>query len=178
MSDITLNWSSVDKANQYRVWKKQTSGDWQLVTTTNKTSHKFTDLTEPLSNWKLAVSALCNGVESATVELALTDPATPPDTSNGGKAPVVNLVRSSTTQPGLGQNYSWTLEWTAVVGATGYNVYLRHNGTWIEYKFGMNSTSLMVGYYKELQAYIYAVTAIQNGVESAKGIWLPAKCPA
>jgi hypothetical protein len=99
MADITLNWSSVSKASQYKVWKKETSGDWQEVTTTNKTSYKVTGLTEPLSKWTLAVSALCNGIESEKAMYPLQDtPATSVPCTDDVTPPVLVTMSQSNGQ--------------------------------------------------------------------------------
>ena len=142
---VSLSWTAVTGATSYDIYRGGT-----LLTTVATASYSDNGVTngQNYSYYVIAKNATQTSAASATVT------ATPQQAATG----------APTGLAGVAGDQSASLTWTAVSGATSYNVY--RNGTKI------TPTSIAPTSFSEIgltngQAYTYYVTALVGGVESA-----------
>ncbi|MGW1991545.1 fibronectin type III domain-containing protein [Embleya sp. NPDC001921] len=146
-SSVPLSWTAVPGATGYKVYR-----DGVLAQTVTGTSATVTGLTQA-TTYSFQVSATNSAGESAksaavsaTTSGVVVVPATPTGLTAG--------TPTATTVP---------LSWTAVPGATGYNVY--RNGTLAQTATGPSAT---VTGLTPATAYTFQVSATNSAGESAK----------
>ncbi len=132
-SSATLSWTAVSGATSYNVQYKLASASTYTTVNTASTSYSLSGLTSGTAyNWN--VNAVCaSGTSSNSADLTFTTTA---DVTCGTPS---GLTSSSITTTGV------TLGWTAVSGATSYNVQYRltSSATWTTTTSTTNSKNLI-----------------------------------
>jgi len=178
-SIITVSWTAVTGATGYNVyWSGDGTGNGLLENddpTTATTFQSVGNPTETASYFRVtAVNSAGEGTASAWFMVAaVEDPVLPPTAPTG-----VTAVRNSTTPSII------TVSWTAVTGATGYNVYWSGDGTGnglLENDDPTTATTFQsVGNPTETASY-FRVTAVNSAGEGTASAWIqvaPVSLPA
>src|SRR5207245_2092366 len=155
-AQVTLSWTAVSGATGYNVKRSTTSGGPYTTVGPNVTPTSFTD--SGLTNgttYYYVVSALNAGGESVNSAQVSTTPAAPPG--------------APTNVTATAGNAQVTLSWTAVSGATGYNVKRSTTSGGPYTTVGPNVTpaSFTDSGLTNNTTYYYVVTALNAGGESA-----------
>ena len=127
---ITLTWNKVEGATGYKVFQYSPSkGKYVLIATVKQTSYKKTKNLKPGTTYKFKVNAYTEFSEEKTLEgvttkeFKATTKCTPPKIKN--------------YKPSAGQKA--TIKWSAIAGATGYQVYYSTDNS--NYKKAFSTTS-------------------------------------
>ncbi len=127
---ITLTWNKVEGATGYKVFQYSPGkGKYVLIATVKETSYKKAKNLKPGMTYKFKVMAYTELSEEKTLEgvttkeFKATTKCTPPKIKN--------------YKPSAGQKV--TIKWSAVAGATGYQVYYSTNNS--DYKKAFSTTS-------------------------------------
>jgi len=100
--------------------------------------------------YKLTAAATKNGIETSAVFITAATYVSPPD----------NIRITSITANSI------SLDWTGILGASGYRVYVVDGVN--ESYFETTSTSVTVAHIASVSEYLFQVTAIKNSIESEK----------
>jgi fibronectin type 3 domain-containing protein len=159
-TQATVSWDSVAGATSYNIYYGTAAG-------VSKTSTKITDVTSPhtktgLTNgtpyFFVVTAENGNGESGVSFEVSATPAATPPPLP-----PVLSSATAGNTQV--------TLVWSAVAGATSYNVY-RGTATGVTKATGIKSTGVTsphdVTGLTNGTPYFFIVTAVGTGGESTE----------
>src|SRR5262249_1166000 len=155
-TQVVLNWNAVTGATSYNIYRGTTSGTETLlqsgVTTTTFTNTGLTNGT----TYFYQVTAVNGGGESPTSAEVSPPPQPPP--------PPDALTASAT--PG---NPQVVLNWTAVTGATSYNIYRgTTSGGETLLQSGVTGTTFTNTGLTNGTTYFYQISAVNGGGESPK----------
>jgi fibronectin type 3 domain-containing protein len=168
---VTVSWSAVSNATSYNVYYATTSG------VTTSTGTKITNATTPYVQTGLSAGTTCYyvvtavnsaGESAASAEVSATTTAAPP-------APTVPAAPTGVMA--TGGTKQATISWTAVSGATSYNIYYATTsgvtpatGTKIA---GATSPAVQTGL-ADSTTYYYVVTAVNSVGESTPSVQVAA----
>ncbi len=154
-TSISLTWNAVDGATSYNVYRNSSVN--AIATVTTGTSYTDTNLT-PATEYVYTVKAVnANGESAASDEARATTQAD--NTPSAPDAPQ-NLVATAQSSTSI------ALTWSAVDGATSYNVY--RNSSVNAIATVTTGTSYTDTNLTPATNYCYTVTAVNNQGESAK----------
>lgn len=169
-ANVTLNWSGVSGASSYNIYRGvSSSGPFTKLNTSIVSTATYTDSTASNgTTYYYYVTALSSNGESASSNIASAMPGSPTLAAPTLSAQGYNTVINGSTTPGI------TLTWTAVTGATQYDLYRSSSpggeGT-VSYKLNVaqnNSGTLYTTYSEAAPAgttYYYQVVAVGPGGE-------------
>ncbi len=155
-SQVTLSWSSVTGAASYNIY-------WSTSSTVSKASTTISNVTSPYiytgrtngTTYYYVVTSIANGIESAESTVVNATPISAP----------TGLTLTS-------GNSQITLNWTAVSGATSYNIYWSSiTGVSKTSYTGKLSSTVNTYLHSSLTngaAYYYVVTAVNSNGESTE----------
>jgi len=156
IGEVTVTWTDVTGAISYNVYRSTTSPVTKLTgtkTTVNDNAAVISGLDNGVKYYFVVTAVDANGESAVSVEVSAT-PVLPP--------PPIGV----TATPG---DNNATIRWTAVAGATSYNVY-RSQTSPVTKTTGTKSTgtdnSLVVTPLNNGTLYYFVVTAVVNGLES------------
>ncbi|MCD7727766.1 MAG: fibronectin type III domain-containing protein [Ruminococcus sp.] len=146
---VKLGWDTVVGATKYQVYLyDKTAGEYKLAGTTTSTSYTIRSLSEN-TNYKARIKTVYGTTEGiwSSYKVFSTKPATP-----------TSLKVTATT------NYTITLSWSKVSGATGYRIYVYDaaKGKFVKRTDVGNVTSCTVSNLVKGRRYKFRIRAIKN----------------
>lgn len=170
-NDVTVSWSAVSGATYYNIQRRNNSGSWLIVASSvTGTSQSLSDFTD--GSWDFRIQA-CNGHGWACSSYGAAGSAVV-----WRAIPAIPATANPTTTT---DTDSVTISWTAVSGATYYNIQRRNNGgSWSTTASSVTGTSKALSSFTEgnwdfrIQAcngYSWACSGY--GAAGSAVVWLP-----
>ncbi|MDQ7092112.1 Ig-like domain-containing protein [Desulfosporosinus sp. PR] len=166
---VNLTWTGVSGANSYNVKRSTTSGGVYATIATGLTSSNYTD------------TSVINGTTYYYVVTAVSESGESGNSNEATATPQVSAPSSPTNLEATTTTGSGTsLTWTAVTGATGYNVKrsATAGGPYTSIAQNVSGTNYTDTSVTAGATYYYVVTAITSGGESANSNEASATVPA
>ena len=152
----TLSWTSVTRANKYKLEEKAGSGDWSSIHDAATRSKAVSGKAVNIYSYRLRA---CRGADNCGSWTATKTVKVPPGTP-------------TLTAPSSDSDGSYTVTWTAVASATKYELEERAgSGSWEDSYSGSNRSKALSG--KAVNSYRYRVRACAG--DSNCGSWSATK---
>ena len=156
---MTVSWSAVSGATSYNLYWSNSSG------VTTSTGTKTTSVTSPYIH-----SSLTNGIPYYYIVTAVNAGGESSASSQASATPQVSAPSAPTGVGAVAGNAQVTVSWSAVSGATSYNLYWS-NSSGVTTSTGTKTTSVTSPYIHSSLTngipYYYIVTAVNAGGESS-----------
>ncbi len=169
-TQVTISWTAVSGATSYNLYYSSTTAN---VTTTMGT--KITGVTNPYVQTGLTNGTTYNYIVTAVNSIGESAPSSVVPAAPTATAPTVPAAPTGVTA--VGGTGQVTVTWTAVTGATSYNIYYSTttgvttaNGTKLA---GVTSPDIVTGLAASTN-YFFIVTAVNSAGESAASSQAPA----
>jgi fibronectin type 3 domain-containing protein len=159
---VDLNWTAVSGATSYNVYRSTTSGTFTAADKVNNA---------PVTASSFTSSGLTNGTQYFFIVRAVNAGGESPDSAEVTATPKAAPVGAPTGVTATAGNAKVDLNWTAVTGATGYNVYRSTTSGAFTAADKVNSAPVTASSFRDTGVtngtrYFYVVRSVNAGGES------------